>query len=55
MKEWKYIDEFKKSSSPEPIKLGTNHPWGILDFLNKGTLLFSRGDDYEIVKMHWQN
>ena len=52
MKEWKYIDEFKKSSSPEPIKLGTNRPWGILDYLNKGTLLFSRGDDYGIVKMH---
>ena len=51
------FDDLEKSSSPEqPIsaKLGTNHPWVkcILDYSNEGPVLFLRGDDYEIVKIH---
>ena len=102
----KYIDNLRRSSSPEPTKLSTNHPWmkrirvfkwrtffkgrklrnnenilmilknlllqnhwansikfgayhpwvkSILDYSNEGPVLFSLGDEYKIVKMHWQN
>ena len=58
----KCIDDFKKiffSRTTRPISanLGTNHPWvkGILDYSYEGSLLFLRGDDNEIVKIHWQN
>ena len=43
---------------PISTKLGTKHPWvkGILlDYSKERPLLFSRGDDYEIVKIHRQN
>ena len=51
------------SSSPEPLagpisnKLGTKHPWvkGIQVLTNEGSHPFQRGDNNEIVKIHWQN
>ena len=57
---WKYIDKFKNLSRSTGListKLDTKHPWvkGILDYSNEGPLLFPRGDNYEIVKIHWQN
>ena len=51
------------SSSREPCtgpvstKLGTKHPWvkGIQVCSNEGPRPFPRGDNYEIVKIHWRN
>ena len=55
----KYVDKFKKSSSPEPlgqfsIKPGTNHFWvkGIQDCSNEGPHSFPRRDNNEIAKIH---
>ena len=52
---------FTFSSSREPFgpistKLGTKHPWmkGIRICSMKGFRSFPRGDNYEIVKIHWQ-
>ena len=52
-KRQKYIDEIKKSSSPEPTKLGTKHPWVkmIQIYSNDGPRPIQRGDDIEIVKI----
>ena len=57
----KKIDEIKNFSSPEPLP-NFNKTWhkvflgvGVLVFSNEGPHLFSRGDDYEIAKMHWRN
>ena len=38
-------------------KLGTKHPWvkGIQVCSNEGPRPFPRGDNYEIVKIHWRN
>ena len=48
---------FSRTTVPISTKLSINHPWvkGILDYSNKWPLLFPRGDDYEIMKIHWQN
>ena len=61
LKYWKYIEKFSNnffSRTTESIstKLCTN-PWvkGILDYSNVMPLLFPRGDDHEILKIHWQN
>ena len=37
--------------------LTTKHPWvkGIQVCWNEGSRPFPRGDNYEIVKIHWQN
>ena len=49
------------SPSPKPLRhsqqLGTKHPWleGIQLCSNEGPNLFSRGDNYEIPKIHLQN
>ena len=53
-----YLDDLKKMFSratwPISTKLGTNHPLvkGILVCSNEGPLYLSRGDGYEIVKIH---
>ena len=60
-KEQKYIDEIKKSSSPESLsistKLDTMHPWVMRTQIcsicsNEVPHLFSRADNYEIAKIH---
>ena len=50
-------NHFSRTTWPISIKLVTNHPWlkGILDYSKKGSRPIPRGDDYEIVKMNWQN
>ena len=57
---WKYIDEFDKSSSPEPLcqfyqtlhKSSLNE--GNSNFWNEEPFIFPSGDDYEIAKIHWR-
>ena len=53
-----------KKNKPSPEQLGQFQSnlahiilgWrGILDYWNEGPLLFPRGHDYEIVKIHWLN
>ena len=58
----KCIDDLKKiflsrTTGPISAKLGTNHPWvkGVLEYSKEEPLLFRRGDDYELVKIHRQN
>ena len=55
---WRNLKIFS-SRNTEPIwtKLGTKHPWmkGIQVCSNEGPRLFPRGDNYEIVKIHWRN
>ena len=48
---------FSRTTEPISIKLGTKHPWvkGIQVCSNNGPRLFPRGDNYEIVKIHWRN
>ena len=48
---------FSGTTGQISTKLGTMHPWveGIRVCWNEGPRLFPRGDDYEIVKIHWQN
>jgi hypothetical protein len=50
-----YVYIEKKSSSPEPIKLGINHTWvkGILNYSNKGPGPLQRGDNLKTAKMGW--
>ena len=50
---WKIF--FSRTTGPISSKLGTNHFWvkGIQVFTNEGPRCFSRGDNYEIVKIHW--
>ena len=58
MKERKYIDEItkitKKTTGPFSTKHGTMHLWvkGIPVRSKEGPRPFSRGDDYEIAKIH---
>ena len=61
-KKQKYIDKIKKilfSRTIEPItiKLGTKHPWvkWIQVCSKEGPHPFPRGDNYEIVKIHYRN
>ena len=48
---------FSRTTGPISTKLGTHHPWvkRIKVCLNEGAHLFSRGDNYEIAKIHWPN
>ena len=48
---------FSRTTGPISTKLGTKHPWvkGIQVCSNEGPRPFPRGDDYEIVKIHWRN
>ena len=48
---------FLRTTGPISIKLGTKHPWvqGIKVCSNEGPCPFPRGDNYEIVKIHWRN
>ena len=46
-----------KTTGPISTKLDTNHSWvnGIQVCSNEGPHLFTRGDNYEIAKIHWRN
>jgi hypothetical protein len=46
---------FSRTTGPNSIKLGTNHPWvkGIQVCSNEGPGLFQRGDNYKNVKIGW--
>ena len=48
---------FSRTTEPISTKLGTKHPWmkGIQVYSNEGPRPFPRADNYEIVKIHWQN
>ena len=48
---------FSRTIEPISTKLGTKHPWvkGIQVCSNEGPRPFPRGDNYEIVKIHWRN
>ena len=48
---------FSRTTEPISTKLGTKHPWvkGIQVCSNEGSRHFPRGDNYEIVKIHWRN
>ena len=48
---------FSRTTEPISTKLGTKHPWvkGIQVCSNEGPRPFPRGDNYEIVKIHWWN
>ena len=48
---------FSRTTGPISTKLGTKHPWvkGIQVCSNEGPRPFPRGDNYEIVKIHWWN
>ena len=48
---------FSRTAGPISTKLGTKHSWvkGIQVCPNEGPRPFPRGDNYEIVKIHWQN
>ena len=51
---WKIF--FSRITSIISTKLGTMHPWvnGIQFCSKEGPLLFPRGDNYEIAKIHWR-
>ena len=48
---------FFRTNEPISTKLGTKHPWvkGTQVCSNEGPRPFPRGDNYEIVKIHWRN
>ena len=48
---------FSKTTWPISTKLGTMYPWVMRTQVcwNEGPHLFSRGDNYEIAKIHWKN
>ena len=48
---------FSRTIVPISTKHGTKHPWvkGIQVWLNEGPHFFSRGDNYDIAKIHWRN
>ena len=48
---------FSRTTGPISIKLGTKHPWvkGIPFWSKKWPYPFPRGDNYEVVKIHWRN
>ena len=48
---------FCRITGPISTKIGTKHPWlnGIQVCSNKGPCSFSRGDNYKMLKIHWQN
>ena len=48
---------FSRTTRPISTKLGTKHHWmkGIQFCSNERPLPFPRGDNYEIVKIHWRN
>ena len=48
---------FSRTTEPISTKLGTKHPWvkGIQVCSNEGPRPFTRGDNYEIVIIHWRN
>ena len=61
-KKWKYVEELKKSSSPEPLsqfkpKLAQSIlRWRRFKFFSiERPYPFPRGDNYKIAKIHWQN
>ena len=47
---------FSRIAGPISTKLGRKHSWvkGIQLYFNEGPLPFSRGDNKEIVKIHWR-
>ena len=48
---------FSRTMGLISIKLGTKYPWvkGIQVCSNEGPRSFPRGNNYEVVKIHWQN
>ena len=48
---------FSITTKPISTKLSTKHPWmkGIQVCSNEGPCPFPKGDNYEIVKIHWWN
>ena len=48
---------FSRTTLPISTKLGTKYSWvkGIQVYSNEGPRPFPRGDNYEIVKIHWRN
>ena len=48
---------FSRNTEPISTKHGSKHPWveGIQVCSNEGPRPFPRGDNYEIVKIHWWN
>ena len=48
---------FSRTTGPISTKLGTLHPWVKKTQVcsNEGFCPFPRGDNYEIVKIYWQN
>ena len=50
-----YKNLFSRTSRPISTELGTNHLLmkRIQSYTNEGLLLFPRGDNYEIGKIHW--
>ena len=54
---WRNLKIFSRITEHFSTKLGQMHSWlkRIQISSNEGPRPFSRGDDYEIVKKHWQN
>ena len=54
---WNLKIFFSRTTGPISTKLSTKHPCvkGIQFFSNEGPYPFPRGDNYEIVKIHWRN
>ena len=48
---------FFRTTGPISTKLGTKHPWVMRTEVcsNEGLCPFPRGDNYKLVKIHWQN
>ena len=55
---WRHLKIFfSRTTEPISTKLNTKHYWvnGIQVCSNEGPRPFPRGDNYQIVKIHWQN
>ena len=46
---------FSRTTWTISTKLGTKHPWVVGICSNEGPHPFTRGDNYKIAKLHWQN
>ena len=53
---WQILKIFSRTTWPISTKLSTKHPWltGIPSLFKLRTLPFSKRDNFEITKIHWQ-